>query len=200
MLFFAFTDNQETRSDFQSQTHSSSVIVAIKMLTPSFVTRLSAEIIYNAFLLRLLSLATLPLQHLTVLNTISFHVGCKHAKHFGLCSPLNSWGGSSHILFETKSCTRPSTSKKEARDQEEAAVVVGVLIKGMDYLFASWRHFAFLPNSCCGLSTALAWLPALHWLYCRHIWSYTQVLLLTDAITAPVFPQEFVFLSGWKSL
>lgn len=63
VLFFAFTDNHETRSDFQSQTHSSSVIVAIKMLTPSFVTRLSAEIIYNAFLLRLLSLATLPLQH-----------------------------------------------------------------------------------------------------------------------------------------
>lgn len=61
VLFFAFTDNHETRSDFQSQTHSSSVIVAIKMLTPSFVTRLSAEIIYNAFLLRLLSLATLLL-------------------------------------------------------------------------------------------------------------------------------------------
>lgn len=112
VLFFAFTDNHETRSDFQSQTHSSSVIVAIKMLTPSFVTRLSAEIIYNAFLLRLLSLATLPVQHLTVLNTFSFHVGCKHAKRFGLCSPLNSWGGSSHILFETKSCSRPSTSKK----------------------------------------------------------------------------------------
>lgn len=35
--FFAFTYNHETRSDFQSQTHSSSVIVAIKMLTPSFV-------------------------------------------------------------------------------------------------------------------------------------------------------------------
>lgn len=81
-------------------------------------------------------------------------------------------------------------------------MVVGVLIKGMDYLFASRWHFACLPNSCCGLSTALAWMTALHWLYCRHIWSYTQILLLTDAfsVTHQYFPKNFIPVRAEETL
>lgn len=75
--------------------------------------------------------------------------------------------------------------------------VVGVLIKGMDYLFASRWHFACLPNSCCGLSTALAWLTSLHWLYCRPIWSGTQILcsqLLHTPVFLPISPPNIFFI------
>ena len=112
----------------------------------------------------------------------------------------------SHSLWKLNPVSGPWHQKK-ARDQEEEGeemAAVGLLIKGMDYLFSSRWHFVCLPNSCCGLSAALAWPTALHWLYCRHIWSHTQILQLADALAAALtreyFPKNVFFLSGWRSL
>lgn len=82
----------------------------------------------------------------------------------------------------------------------EGKLVVGVLFKGVGYLFASWWHFACLPNSCCGLSSVLAWLTALLWLYRGHIWPYTEILP-TDAFTATHvnIPPGILFLLGWRN-
>lgn len=80
-------------------------------------------------------------------------------------------------------------------------MVEGVLIKGMDYLFASQWHFACLPNSCCGLSTALAWLTALHWLNCRHMVMHTNspAHRCIHCNVHQYFPQEFYSCQGGKT-
>lgn len=78
---------------------------------------------------------------------------------------------------------------------EGDVVVVGVLIKGMDYLFASQWHFACLPNSCCGLSVALAWLTAFTLAVFETHMVITQILLATDSLLhTSIFPR-ILFLS-----
>lgn len=77
--------------------------------------------------------------------------------------------------------------KKEVED----VVVVLVLIKGMDYLFASRWHFACLPNSCCGLCAAWPWLAASLCLYIPD--TYGRALKrprMRSPTHTPVFPQE----------
>lgn len=73
--------------------------------------------------------------------------------------------------------------------------MVGVLIKGMDYLFASQWHFACLPNSCCGLSVALAWLTAFTLAVFETHMVITQLLLAMNSwLHTSIFPR-ILFLS-----
>lgn len=145
----------------------------------------------------------------------SFPIGSKHTtalemerlRALGFDRPWTTEVAALVFCLKTKSCHRLliSKKKKKARDQDKEGdvVVVGVLIKGMDYLFASQWHFACLPNSCCEPSIALAWLTAWHWLYLRHIWSYTWILLPTDSFTAThssISPRLFIPVSVEKPL
>lgn len=85
-----------------------------------------------------------------------------------------------YSLWKRNPVPSPWKTRDQEEVEEEVVLVVGLLIKGMDYLFAMQWHLAcFFPHSCCGLPW-FAWLPASHWLYCSHIWSDTQFCLLTQ--------------------